>query len=743
MNTNKRKTVLATMVGLFAAGGMSATMAQGQVGESARAQGVLDEIVVTAQKREQNLQDVGLAISALTGETLEAKGIDNVLDLQFSVPGLSLGPTIFGSAKASIRGVGSVNIFPGGDPGVPVHVDGHYVQSTAYLLRDFLDVERVEVLRGPQGTLYGRNAIGGNINVITKRPTEELEGLVSIDAGNYNRRLLQGVVSGPLTDNLRGRLAISDEKRDGFVENVSTLGVEDLENSDYTSVRASFDYDLAENIQISVSGYHYKDTANTVVNRVLSEFPVGSLGPFINYYDVNGAGLNVTVRDPFKISSNAPINQFDEVKGGSIDFDWSLDSLVFRSLSSYTNDHKLSSLESDGSDVVEQEEHDDVLYETFTQEFQLLSNPESETQWIVGLFYYDERSVKDTRIVFDSLFDPAGDLTLFLSNQNIDAQSLGAFGQVDYPLTDKLNLIVGLRYNEDEKTKFERGFNNAFPGGMTPEGDFVVRVDENNNWSQVSGKLGLDYHMSEDVMVYMSYSTGYKSGGFNSDSQIQSYDPEEVKAYEVGAKSQWADNRLQANVSAFYYDYTDKQELRRDEFGLILINAAEATSQGIEIELVANPMPDLSIDTTISYLKAEYDDFTSIDVANSELGLQDLSGNTLPSSPEIKFNLGIEYQWHVGSRGQLSSRIDYSWTDDQYSSFFNRERDELPSHSFTNARFNWLAADGSWEGSLYVKNLENNEVISSRFDGVRFLRFPELGQYYPPRTYGLSLTKHF
>ena len=745
MNTNKRKTVLATMVGLFAAGGMSAAMAQESMGESARPQNVLDEIIITAQKREQNLQDVGLAVTALNSDALNARGVDSPYDLQFSVPGLTLGNTVIGAAQVTLRGVGMENIFLGGDPGVPMHVDGHYLQSTAYMLQDFLDIERVEVLRGPQGTLYGRNAIGGSINIITKRPTDQFEGLITVNAGNYNKRLLQTVLSGPISDALRGRLVVSDEKRDGYVENVSDLGGEDLDSSDYTSIRGSLEFDLGDNVSALLSGYHYKNKGKTVSARWDFDYPTTFGAGFINYYDSNAAGTNITATDPGKVR----VNQIDgdnisTAEGGSIDIDWDLGGVILRSLTAYNQNRHADTVDLDNSDVVTAHQFDDSSDEIFTQEFQLLSDGANDIKWIVGLFYYDEKGRFREEFDWDNLFVNDGTKFIAEVGRDVEAKSTAVFGQLDYSITQSAEVIFGLRYTEDEKAFV---YSQLFPdfGLITVDGGPVL-TPGTDDWAETSGKLGLNYHLDDNTMLYISFSTGYKSGGFNA--TAPSYDPETVDAYEAGLKGTWNDQRVQANLSAFYYDYTDKQEFKRDPgLGFAAItNAGAATIWGVELETKANLMDGLLIDLSAAYLNAEYDEFDTQDGLNRDLGVQDLSGNSVSRSPEWKVHLGVEYAWLLGERGSIVARIDTSWVDEQYSSPFNRrDRDFIPSYSRTNAQLRWDSVDELWQATAYIRNLEDKDVIVNRFDATTLQGIPApfSTQYAPPRTFGVSLTRHF
>jgi len=737
-NSSTRKTLLAGLVGVFAAGGMTQATAQG--GEAATGQSAIDEIIVTANKREQSLQDTALAISAITEEGLAARGIESGYDLQFSVPGLTIGESTAGPAQVTLRGVGMGNIFLGGDPGVPIHIDGHYVQDSKYILQGFTDVERVEVLRGPQGTLYGRNAIGGSINIITKRPKEEFEASLGIDLGNYDKRLLQGSISGPLTDDLRGRFSISDEKRDGFVENISLSGGQDYKNSDYTSLRGLLEYDLTDSVLVTFSGYYFEDFGNNNVARNTSEIATGMPPGFVDYYTLNNAQSNPTVSDPRKVRFNAGDDVFNRAQGASVDIEWDLDGMRLRSLSSYNNSKSSILSDSDASDVVTLA-HGNFRrsHETFSQEFQLLSAADSKLEWILGLFYYDEDSDGSETFDWDNFFVADGSKSILDTFYDLNSTALGVFGQVEYPLTDKLSIVGGLRYNKDKKSNV----------GILDIPDFgllAITVADSNQWEEITGKIGFDYHIDDDVMLYASYATGYKAGGY---SLIQpSYDPETVEAYETGLKGLWFDRKMQASLSAFYYDYTDKQEFQRDNFSALITNAGAATVWGLELEGTATPFSAFTIDASVAYLNAEYDEFNTIDNVDAQrlaLGLQDLSGNKVPRSPEWKVHLGLQYEWTMGL-GQLLARVDTVWVDEQFSAPFNRQdRDLMDSYHRTNAQVSWESDSQLWQASLYVQNLEDDDVVANLFDGSDLVGLPVAvyGHYFEPRTFGVKLTRNF
>ena len=756
MNTNKRKNLLATFVALFASGATVQANAQNEFGESATAQRALDEIIVTAEKREQNLQDVPVAISAFSADMLEARGISTPQDLQLSVPGLSISENIqAGTAKVTMRGIGSENFSSGGDPGVPLHVNGHYSQFTAYMLRDMLDVERIEVQRGPQGTLYGRNAVGGNVNIITKRPTEEFEGLISGDVGSYSKRQIQAVVSGPLSDGLRGRLVVSDEDRDGYVENLGSG--KDLETSDYTSVRGALEFDLTEDIQVYLNAYQFDDSGVHAV-RLTSDYPTASTfsgGP--NYWIVNGAGTNPTKVDPFQVRTNAPATGSDESSGVSLDVNWNLGGIEIRSLTAYDDSSVKTTDDADGSDLVSSEAHYDFSSETFTQEFQVLSTNENELNWVAGLYYYKENA----DFLFDSFreagFDTNGDALIngddlpfqIVATTVTETVSYAAYGQLDYAFTDQLELVAGLRYTKDKKERPDDGV--LFGVALTPPFVFSGGGDK-NDWSKVTGKLGLNYHINDDAMVYASYSRGYKSGGYNT-TQADAYDPEFLDAYEVGLKSRWLGDRIQTNLAAFYYDYQDKQDIQRIPIGgrtlPFLTNASAATVTGFELEVQAHVLDGLQFDFSLGYLNAEFDEYDNLDVKFPVLGVQDLSGNQLPYSPEWKMHFGAQYDWLLsGNRGSLSIRGDYSWIDERWTNGFNRladgvvltDGDLLDDYSIVNARLQWNSPEAIWNIELYGKNLTDEIVKTHVFDQVGPVA---LGTFLPPRTYGAKVTYKF
>ena len=738
MNITTKKSLLATMIALFAAGTTVQTAAQSDSNNQATAQRALDEIIVTAEKREQNLQDVPAAISALDSEALKIRGIQTVQDLQFSVPGLTIGETTFGSAQVTIRGVGTENINAGGDPGVPLHIDGHYIQFPGYMLQDFLDVARVEVQRGPQGTLYGRNAVGGNINIITNGPSDHFEGELSVDVGNYNKRQITGVISGPLTDHLSGRFAFADEKRDGFVENISPLAQnEELLGSNYTSIRASLQYALTDNIEILLSGYHYADESITWVQRLVSEYPNSG------FYTGLSLPANISAIDPQKIRADFDYEGSEDAEGVSLDINLDFNKISFKSLTAYNDAERAVGQDLDGSDIGIFDQRSVLGSKTITQEFQLLSNDDKDLKWIAGLFYFEEKSDLFLQITLPIL--PGSEFTN--NPVEVETQSTAMFGQVDYFLTKKLELTAGLRHSRDEKDMLWGLFFTL--DGVNPIIDDISA--QSDSWSKTTGKLGLNYYASDDILFYGLYSLGFKAGGFNGTGSTEtSYDPETLDAYEVGMKGQFLDNQLQLNISGYYYDYTDKTESKIDfqpgatVESVIFTNAGAATISGIDIELQSNISRTIAVDLSFAYQNTEYDEYSSQDPTRPSLGVLDLSGNQLTRSPKLKLHLGLQYNHLLGNNlGEIIARLDYSWVDKQYYRPFNLETDKQDSYHRTNATVQWGSINSRWNAELYVRNIEDADVQSNLLVASAALGFGHYGSYLDPRTYGIKVQYSF
>lgn len=662
-----------------------------------------DVIVVTAERRAQNLQDVPVAVTAFTQDMMEARGIDRAEDLLNFVPGLTFSSVNREQgSNASIRGVGLVNDTIGGDPGVTLYMDGHYLASPGFLLVDYLDVERVEVQRGPQGTLYGRNSMGGNINIITARPTEEFHAQLSAQVGNYDNRLLKGMVSGAIVDGVRVRLAAADGHTASYVTYDSGTDAP----MDYTSLRGTVDIDLASNLEVRGSGYWYKSSGFLWL-AATAPYPA------------------VLTTDPTHQPGQAPLTndgRFSKARGGSFDIIWRLGDYEIRSLTAYNN-----------SDFA-QEALGLTQYggaETWGQEFQIISPSDRPLRWIAGLFLYDE----DT--YFDFRLNNAPALILRSGPHTATASSVAVYLDGQYSISDNFEIFAGGRYTHDKKginrrlLELNQNGVQILPGGQdTPL---------HSSWSQWTYRAGANYRINDDVMLYLSYSKGYKAGGFNGSSvNTPAYNPEYVNALEGGLKSDLFDRVLQLNLTGFHYSYKDKQEVVLVNVAAganYITNAASAKISGLEIETVLRLAPGLTLNGTLSYLNAEYDKFTATDSANTAAGPQNLHGNRLLHSPEFKFTLGGQYVFDLGGAGKVTLRADYAWIDDIDYSIFNKIEFRGRSYDQINANIRWDLAGDRWSIEAFVKNAADDLSVTNVFS-----LFGQVGYFYgPPRTYGAKV----
>ncbi len=706
---------------------------------------VLEEIIVTAQKRAQSIQDVPISISAFSSSSLEQRGVNNVSDLQNFVPGLHFGKTDLGQAVVSLRGISGNYFGIGFDPGVAIHIDGHYLQSSAFMTRDFHDVERTEVLRGPQGTLYGKNVVGGTINIITNKPTDEVEGRLDVEIGNYNQRKIKGVLNMPISNTLKGRIAVVSEDRDGYTKNL-TNG-ERLDASDYTSFRGSLLFTPTENLEILLNGYDYRNSGTPGPGALIYGYPsADTLANFLGERISNpwlqvDVGANPTVDDRRVVRSTLAHGQDDRAQGISLDIDWSLGDYTVKLLSSYNDSLTDVIKDVSNSDIVQLLVPARSRYETFSQELQLGYDSGETFKWIAGFYYYTEDSRLDFAVGSSYDLLGAGQPSRLDTFQTVKTTSLGAFAQLDHRITDQLELTYGVRYSRDEKD-FSSGFSVGVWDG-DPNWTFKDFGEnpnlQNDAWSKVTGRLAANYTVNDDVMLFASIASGYKAGGFTDSG---SFRPETVIAYETGVKSLLWDKRLQMNLTGFYNDYQDKQESQTKNNALFVTNAASAEIYGVEAEMQARPVPALEVTTMIAYMHARFGSYTdALDVTRNVV--EDLSGNIIPEVPEWKISLAAAYTWEMGDYGNITAWANFNWVDDVYLRAFNIPKDLQPSHFTSNASLTWVSVEGDWSISLFADNIEDNDITGS------FATFSEAyGQVHsailqPPRTYGLTVGYRF
>ena len=714
---------------------------------------LLEEIVVTATKRAESIQDIPLAVTAVGAGLLEQRGISDIESLATSVPGLHFSQS--GSdTQITIRGIGSEQNTVTGDPGVAFHIDGVYQARSSAGSALLYDLDRIEVLRGPQGTLYGRNATGGSINVISKRPDEELGGKLEYQLGNYNQHQLSGVLNAPIIEGkLLSRISFQQETRDGLYQNVNE-GQPDLDDIDTQNLRAQLLFLPNEDMEVllSVNYSNDKGASNSGGHNVGSYGGPANLiagGAFYGLIPGISAPASANPDGNWEVSTNGEHATDNERKGASLTLDWELGDVALKSITAWQDNLVDEVRDVDFTDAEIMNELRLQDSRQFSQELQLSSNDDSALQWVTGLYWMEEETEANywvfddgtgfTKLGAFSTVDTGLGFSAFGGNQSvINSQSLGAFGQLNYELNEDLKLTAGLRYSKDKKAAdIQYKAFNAVPG--------TVSHTKQDSWESVTGKLGLDWYVTEDSMVYASVSTGFKSGGFLQDPDSAPYNEEKITAYEFGSKNRFLDGLLQANISAYYYDYQDMQLSTVLNNELVTTNAGKADIKGIDLELLARPIEALILSATLSRTNANFAEYSADDPTVAGIAEEVLDGNDLARSPDWTANLSAAYTVDL-ALGSVTASANMFWSDEVYFSAFNRKDDPADyqgNYRTTDLRLQFDSADNAWNVALAVKNLENELVASNGFAATGLGGPAAFVQWQAPRTYSLSAGYNF
>jgi len=688
----------------------------------------IEEIVVTAQRRAESLQDVPIAITAFNEKMMKEAGITGIDNVAQFTPGFTLSSYNKVTPQPFIRGIGTNASGAGDDASVAVFIDEVYISRAGAYDSNLFDLERVEVLRGPQGTLYGKNVVGGALNITTRRPSEEFEAKVNISAGNYDAGGLQTYVSGPLSETVRAKLALASGQRDGLVKNTFTGS--DLRDEDNLSARAGLLWEVDDSTEVYWAIDASRDRESGV-GRVLAGEPlagVAAWSPSLNDRDNTDSLVDgYTDRDVWgtslRITSEQSYGTWTSVTGyRSTDYQF-LDELV-----PVLSAHSLL------MNYVDEEETQ------FSQELRLASsNDSSPFEWTVGAYYFHddiERIEEWDTQGFAELFGypyPTG----FRSHSDAEnlTSSAALFGQVSYNLAEEWRFTVGGRYTEETK-EFD-----ISTSGLEPLFGFLTEnytVESEETWDDFSGKLSIDYMGFDNILLYLSVGEGFKSGAFNSlapdaDQAAQSIDPELAMQVELGVKSQWLDDRVRLNAVVFSIDYQDLQVFQTtDDQRIIVTNAGQATSQGVELELIAKPLEGLDISASYSYLDATYDEYTTSG--------SDYSGNRLQRAPKNTYSISASYLMPLTDLGELAFRVDYLSQNKVYFNPSNAALQVDEGYELVNARVAFEPEEGNWELALWGKNLSDEQYAVFKND-LSFIGTNSTADILgDPRTYGVSFT---
>jgi iron complex outermembrane receptor protein len=688
-------------------------------------------IVVTAQRREENLQEVPLAITALSSAQLTTQGIETVADLGGKIPGLTV-QRFNGIVQPFLRGIGSSTSTAGVESSVAVYLDGVYFSRLPSSFFNLANVERVEVLKGPQGTLFGRNSTGGVINVVTREPSYDTEIEASVGYGRFDAFDGSLYVSTGLAENVAMSVSVVGETDEGYGFN-STTGNRYLYN-DSILTNAKLKFEPSADTEITIGGFYSWSKGS----GQKAAFPGTSTIGHDHYYDLTmGLGLGHTPDDGH-VWDSSDIGYYEslstpdqgdeyEVYGGSLRLDQDLGAVSLVSISGYSHTSAFGTY----TDYVPLSEFLVPSYSRvnlFTQELQLVSNPGSAFDWIVGLYYLKNKTWYTEDTVFDiPLF--YGDTPL-TAPAEMRVRSVAAFAQASYDLTPELQITAGLRYTWDKTS------------GEGTVGGVEVYAPDTSKVDKPSYKVALDYKITPDVMVYALYSYGFKSGAYN----ILTYaspatDPEELTDYEVGVKSEMFDGRVRLNAAAFYYDIKHPQVQLIQSGTTFLSNAGAAEVKGAEADLWIGVTPDLDLRASVAYLDAKYTDYDNAPAGrpnfiiggSDQLPNIDASGNRLPFAPDWSFNIGADYSLDT-EVGEVTLTADWF-----HNSGYTFEPDEFlrqGAYDLVNAQVRLQASD-QFAVSLWARNLLDEKIIAGAASQYGHAGYP--WSPAPPLTYGVKL----
>jgi iron complex outermembrane receptor protein len=733
--------------------------------QEAKATGGLDEIIVTARKREENLQSAPLSVAAFSGDSLEKAGIDEFSEIASRVPGFTLNPDNISEPNIFLRGIGTDIESAASNPAIGFFLNDVYLSRAQGTAIELFDLERVEIVRGPQGTLYGNNVVGGAINFITRKPTDEFRAGAEAGFGNYGSFGVKANVSGGLGEGLSGSIAASARHHDGYARNTFTGN--DVEDLDAYGLMAQLRYQPDDQLDILLTGdlTRRRGGGKWVDIQTPSDHNI----PFVNperrrgpnnidgKQDADLGGVHLSANYDTGSGTITSVTAYREAKFASLNND--AGSFIDFTKMIYGPDGRIDfgaidhSLFNDDYYINEKDE----TAKSFSQDLRFRSDFDGPFNLLAGLFYQHE-SVDRTEIA-DYIFVEFYAQGKEIAETRLKSDTWAAFAEGTFDFTDTLGVTAGIRYTKDKKRfSVYRETIGDFLGAEfeDEDGNFTraFSASSKQSWDAWTPSLNLHWQPAKDAYLYALVSKGYKSGGWNGENATNpgearvAYDPEFAWNYEVGAKTTWLDNRLRFNLTGFWTEYKDLQTQQFVIFDPnlpadnVISNAGKARVKGIELETVLAPIDGLTLFANYTYMDAkitgdlistelQYDPdcFCSVPVPTN------LKGNALRRSPENSFSIGGDLTVPVSSRINAFLRTDYNWTDDFFFDNENSVRTRQKSVGVLNGSIGIATEDDKWELRLWAKNLTNELYESGKSDVIGSV----LVSYNPPRTYGVTL----
>lgn len=748
---------------------------------------VFETITVTARKREESLQDTPIAISAFSGDSLEYRGVTNIGDIAPFTTNLSFqnNPSFGGASNSAaiyIRGIGQKEFLPTVDPGVGLYVDGVYVARSIGGIMDLIDVERVEVLKGPQGTLFGRNTIGGAINIITKKPSEESEGKISVTIGTDSRLDIKGSFDIPLSDTLFSKFTVASMSQDGYV--IRDDGI-DLGDDDSLAFRAAFRSIPTDDLEINFIIESNRDRENgpaltlmgvnhagpidpdtppmATIHNVGANLAAGggpipcAIPPMPINLAVPGCYDNRYVNGNNRDSGTAPAFSNTDFWATNLNIDWTLsDDMSFQSITAFRDLDATFARDGDHSPFRVSQFEDFLDQKQFTQEFQLQGTAiDEKLNWILGIYYFKESGDNRNELAFT--------VSRFRSGGSFDNKSMALFSQGTYDVSEQLHFTFGVRYTDETKSfKPDQIIHeNYFAGSGHPQldapfmqagGRILPFLEKKVTYDQVDPYLNIAYDIDDDLMLYASYSEGYKSGGFSQRvfppiiapytappgtadiDLIPSFLPEFVEVFELGFKFSGLDDSLRLNGAFFVTDYTDMQVQVFTGVAPITKNAGKAGIDGFELEMQYVPANGWFIEAGVGYLDAGYDE---IDFTNTFVSVQ----NELERVSKWTANAAISKEFNLDGNGSIVTRFEWSYRSGFENDAFNTPQLRQSGYRLFNANVTWENSANDLAVILGVKNLTDEEFLHTGILGDAFQSYE--GLYDRGRQAYLSLKYYY
>jgi iron complex outermembrane receptor protein len=788
MRYNLLLSVSCASLAMLAASGAASAQSEAEAPEDSVH--VLQEVVVTATRRAEKLSEVPISMSVVGAGDIEQTSVRELSELTGTIPNVSISGHNDFRSVITIRGVGSASRNIGFDSRVGVYVDGVYMGQSPAVNQELLDLERVEVLRGPQGMLFGKNTVAGAISLVTKKPTDEFSGKLSASLGNFNSREIQGMVNVPLAENLAAKVSVSKTDRDGYIKNITTGN--DLDSKDVLAYRAQLRYDPTDKFEINFA-YDGLQADNKIL--------VGE--PLTDMLGTRPAPIAPKKRE---VAFDFDPHEDRDVSGAMLDAEYKLDSgFTLKSITGYRDTDAFYMNATDYSPVsIIYVEYSDK-FEQLTQEFQLISPANERLTYMAGLYYYkqdadternvtlgddfnetfiaqavapsvapllglDPSNLTEAQLAFIAGvvgFGPEG--SVVFNSGTVTTESYAAYLNGSFDITDRWTLGFGGRYSVEDKDVnwlldgrnsgvFNLGSTNYDPANPSVAPSPLINSRQDTYFSPA---ISLSYALNGNANVYAKYSSGYKSGGFNLDfinkdelaaNSGLEFDKETVDSYEAGLKSTLLDGRMTLNLAAFLSEYDDYQvnqfvDLGGGRTSIRITNAAKVITKGIEADFNFQATENLGVQGTLGILNAEFDSFPG-----GGTGGEDASGKKLPNAPEITASLSGTYMRDIPAlSSSLLARLDVTYTDGQFTTIDNIKYVDLPSADRVpfgyiaeltqlNGRIGLLRNKGDFEVYLWGRNLTDEDAIVDDFRDFfgTLVNHPNIG-----RTYGIELVAKF